>query len=435
MSEKNNEQLEPLFIHPTLLSVMDRFYDVPTKSPIPSNLQSFGRKSSSILNKLNILYVTFLKYPNTGGLSNYITSLKSGCEKLGHHVDVLSPLQMSQAEFNNHIPFAAEQARSFMHNRYGVVHEKIVKNLSFLHVYTLFLERKQIDTYDVIHAQDLFALFILSSLNHRYKKPLLFTPHGLFTKSRLKFKKIQAGSLEELYFTEIEKQGLRAANEIIIIADAFRTPLASFDAKEEQMTTIHSGVEFNPLPKLQHKEKVIISCVARLSPRKGHEGLLHAFALLGEEASNVELWIIGDGVMKETLIKQVNDLQLSNVLFLGKRTDIAEILSHSDIYVLPTLNDNFPLALIEAMLSQQAIITTTCGGIPEMIQHERTGLLCEPGNVEELTNAIRYLLSNENARQTLGLAAKAYATDHFTSSVMATKMEKVYKSYIETINE
>lgn len=423
--------MPPLDIHPSLLAAMDDFYGVDRGLEDPVPLQPFGRKSKvGGKKKMKILYVTFFQYPHTGGLSHYITSIQKGFEQLGHEVDVFAPNQMSSLQIEKWVPQAAYEARSLMRSRYGTVNEKIVKNLSFLHVFELFLKEKNLDQYDIIHAQDLFAIFILGHLNQTLQKPLLFTPHGFFTKSRLKFNKMQKGSIEEAYFTRLEKEGISASAEIVMIADSFRPNLKEFGARDEQLTTVHTGIDFTPVPPRTH-ENIILTSVSRLSPRKGHGFLLEALAMIREHLANVEVWIVGDGVMKKTLMKQAEDLGLYNVIFFGKRHDIPEILSMSDIYVLSTINDNFPLSVMEAMFSRQAVISTTCGGIPEMIRHGETGILCEPGNVKELAEAIKRFIINNEERDAFGKAAETFARQHLTSKVMTSKIEQIYQTYAD----
>ncbi|MFZ0371498.1 MAG: glycosyltransferase family 4 protein [Halobacillus sp.] len=417
-------------IHPSLLAVMDQYYDKERDDKKPLTLQPFGQKRQDEGSKpLKILYVTFFQYPHTGGLSHYITSIKNGFQKISHSVDVLAPNHMSSEQLKEWIPEADSEARKFMNGRYGLINEKIVKNLSYLHVFELFLKEKNLQQYDIIHAQDLFALFILGHLNQTYQKPLFFTPHGFFTKSRLKFNKIQKGSIEEAYFTEIEKVGIGASTEIVMISDSFRPNLIDFGAREERMVTVHTGIDFNPLPHRNH-ENIILTCVSRLSPRKGHGFLLEALSKIREHLTNVEVWIVGDGVMKEKLMEQAKELNLNNVIFFGKRHDIPLILSMSDIYVLATINDNFPLSIMEAMFSRQAVISTTCGGIPEMVHHEETGVLCEPGNVEQLAHAIKRFISNKEERYRFAKAAESYARQHLTSQVMTRKFEQIYQTYL-----
>lgn len=415
---------------------MDEYYQIDSKkNHITKSFQTFGIKKGSILSKakkLKILYVTFFRYPNTGGLSNYITSLKTGFEKNGHDVDVISPAQMTAVHLEQDIPQAAAYARDFMLQRYGTVNEKIIKNTSFLNVFNSFLREKILGQYDIFHAQDLFAVFLLGQLNLKYKKPLFFTPHGHFTKSRLKFDKIKEGSIEEAYFSEIEKQGIRASDQIITISNSFHSPLKEYGAKTEQLITAHTGIHFQqpPIAKQKCNNNLVISCVSRLSPRKGHDIFLKALSQIRQYLSNVEVWIVGDGVMRERLENQVLQLGLDNIRFFGRRTDIPEILSSSTIYVLSTINDNFPISIIEAMFSRQAIITTNCGGIPEMIQNGKTGIICEPGNVQQLSDALKLLLTNKSLREELGREAQAYSQQHLTQDVMVSKIERIYQSFM-----
>ena len=121
---------------------------------------------------------------------------------------------------------------------------------------------------------------------------------------------------------------------------------------------------------------------------------------------------------------------LSNVFFLGKRRDVPDLLAESSIFVLPTLNDNFPIAVIEAMFSGKAIITSECGGIPEMIRHEKTGLICQPGNSRELAAALVSLITDQSLRERLGKEAKSYASQHLRQDIMVSKIDSIYQSFL-----
>jgi glycosyltransferase involved in cell wall biosynthesis len=433
LDKENNTKMPPLSVHSSLISVMDKYFNTKTERSTLKNLQqaNITTNKTSTNKRLKILYVTFFEYPFTGGLAHYISSIKSGFLARGHKVDVIAPNHMPKYMLDNWVPKAASQARSLLKSRYGIKNEKLVKNLSFLHVFKLYLGKQNLSNYDIIHAQDLFAQFLLGDINQSLQKPLIFTPHGFFTKSRLTFKKMQKGSIDEVYFTEIEKQGIRAANRIITIANSFRGTLKEFGARDEQMVTVHTGIDYKPLPKKYNEEKLIITCVSRLSPRKGHNLLLEALALIKDQLANVEVWIVGDGVMEKKLKEKTRTLNLDNVVtFWGRRNDIANILAKSDIYVLATINDNFPISVLEAMFSEQAIITTTCGGIPEMISHQQTGILCKPGSVKQLAQSLHQLINDHHSRRVLARNAKNYALRHFTKEKMTSSIEKIYYSYV-----
>ncbi|UBM13081.1 glycosyltransferase family 4 protein [Bacillus velezensis] len=414
-----------------LLRAMDQFYGIEHQSE-PEMLYSFcaeGKSSPKRKKPLRILYATFLRYPNVGGLASYITSIKTGFERIGHQADVISPLQMPPSFFQEDIPRAADEIRAFLVGRYGAANEKFLKNLSYLHVFQRFLKEKDLEQYDLFHAQDLFAVFLLGYLNQTYQRPLFFTPHGHFTKSRMKFHKIQKGSIEEAYFSEIERQGIRASDKIITISDSFHEPLLEYGAKEAQLTTVHTGIDIQDAPESKRAEKLVIACVSRLTERKGHDVMLDALARIRHHLSGVDIWIIGDGNMRGFLEEKRRKLGLSNVFFLGKRRDVPALLAESSIFVLPTLNDNFPIAIIEAMFSGQAIVATDCGGIPEMIRHEATGLICQPGNSRELADALVMLITDQSLRERLGKEARSYAGRHLRQELMVSKIESIYQSF------
>ncbi|WP_049627718.1 glycosyltransferase family 4 protein [Bacillus sp. JFL15] len=417
-------------VPPALLRVMDQFYGIGHQDE--QELHSFcaERKSSPKRKRpLRILYATFLKYPNVGGLASYITSVKTGFERAGHQADVISPLQMPPSFFQEDIPRAADEVRVFLLGRYGAANEKLVKNLSYLHVFQRFLMEKDLEQYDLFHAQDLFAVFLLGHLNQTYRRPLFFTPHGHFTKSRMKFHKIQKGSIEEAYFSEIERQGIRASDKIITISDSFHAPLLEYGAKETQLTTVYTGIDIRDAPEPKRAEKLVIACVSRLTERKGHDVLLNALAQIRRHLSGVEIWIIGDGKMRGFLEEKRRKLGLSNVFFFGKRRDVPALLAESSIFVLPTLNDNFPIAIIEAMFAGQAIVATDCGGIPEMIRHEKTGLICQPGSIRELADALLRLITDQALREQFGKAAKTYAGQHLRQENMVSQIDSIYQTF------
>ncbi len=380
---------------------------------------------------LSILIATFWDYPHTGGLSNYITTLKEGLTALGHHVDVISPAQFPERKVTKLREIVVPELKEFFTDRYGSCSSKILQSTRLLYIYEQMMKSINLKKYDILHAQDIFTANILGRFNEEYNKPLLFTPHGMFTFSRVKFNRIQKGSVEESYYLQTERQAIQYASHIVVISDSFRTPLESLGAKQENMTTINTGISMNTRPKVKaNQQKLILSCVARLGPRKGHTYMFDALAKIKKFTKNVEVLIVGDGEMRSALEAQVKNLQLDNVHFLGKRDDVPEILSKTDIFILPTINDNLPISIIEAMHSGTAVISTNCGGIPELIQDKITGILVEPADAKSLAKQIQLLIKSPSHRQSLGENAQLYAQKHLTSEAMVSGIFKQYISLL-----
>lgn len=412
-----------------LTEALDMFYQLPSMNHVGTPLEVEEQTTHQLKKKksLKILLTTFWDYPHLGGLSHYLATFKRTFEKMGHVVDIISPNQFAPKKLRTVRRKMRNKLYQFYETRYRHVSPKVLETSYALYSYESLLGEMNLESYDLFHAQDIFTANILARMNLKYKKPLYLTPHGTFTKSRLKFKQIQRHSVEEAFFSAIERRAIAVAKKIVMISDSFRQPLMEYGAKNKQLVTVHTGIDFQAKEPVTNKNKIIMTCVARLSPRKGHTQLLEALATLKRSLSNVEFWIVGDGEMRTALERQAKELELGCVQFKGKRMDIPDILMHSDIFVLPTLNDNLPISVIEAMFAKQAIITTNCGGIREIISHLDTGIIIEPGDVADLAAKILLLLENEKLRKKLAENAQSFADQHLTAKRMAEKIIDVYE--------
>ncbi|AWG40174.1 glycosyltransferase family 1 protein [Bacillus velezensis] len=426
--------------YPYMVQTLDRYYGVKTRPRKKAAVKTQLKHEHHIprlyrkKKKLSILIATFWDYPHTGGLSNYIKTLSEGLKKRGHKVDVISPNLFPSVQVKELRAAVVPKLKDFFKDRYGVYNDHILKNNRLMFIYEQMLQKIHLERYDVFHAQDLFTANMLGRFNQIYKKPLFFTPHGMFTFNRLKFHIFKKGSVEEIYYKKLEMKAIEYADRLIIISDTFRSPLMKLGAEQEDMTTVVTGIDYDaktggkrktPLP----KNKIIISCIARLGPRKGHKYLLDALSRIPSDVlEHVEVLIAGDGEMRSALEEQARKLNLSMVSFLGKRDDVPAILNVTDIFVLPTINDSLPISIIEAMFSGSAIIATDCGGIPDLIRHNKTGLIVEPGNAKVLARALAFFITNKSARKIAASNAKAYAEKYLSSETMIKNIESIYQN-------
>jgi glycosyltransferase involved in cell wall biosynthesis len=437
--EVKNKQNKNWSLQPTpysyLLSAMDRYYGFSNPYKKDKKIKRKKELSNEKQNKkMRILITTFWDYPIVGGLQNYITTLKAGLEDLGHRVDIIAPNHFPKEVMVRKRSEFTEYFKNFYIKRYGGYSEKIVRIDCNLYIYEMMLKDMNLEQYDIFHAQDRFTANVLGRLNQLYQKPLFFTPHGFMTHSKLEFNLMKKGSLEEIYSSSIDKQAIESSHHMVILCEAFRPILKKLGARDSKMTTIYTGIEFGAenIEKnaIKVKDRTVITCVSRLGPRKGHKYLLEALALFKNQFKNVDVRIVGDGVMRKELENQARNLQLNNVSFLGNRNDIAELLSQSDIFVMPTTSDTLPISIIEAMFAEKAILTTNCGGIPEIIQDYHSGLIAEPANSEYLGVKLLLLLHDVSLRTKLAENAKAFAEKHLTVAGMARKIEGVYQSLL-----
>jgi glycosyltransferase involved in cell wall biosynthesis len=155
---------------------------------------------------------------------------------------------------------------------------------------------------------------------------------------------------------------------------------------------------------------------------KGIRDLLRAFGPLRERHPNLRLRIVGE--------PPAGTVEGEGVEVAGRvsREEMPEAYRRGDIFVLPTLADNTPVTLMEAMASGLPSVATRVGGIPEMVEPGTTGRLVPPGDVGALAAALEGLVADPEARRTLGRAARRAAETRFSLERMASELERVYGS-------
>ena len=198
---------------------------------------------------------------------------------------------------------------------------------------------------------------------------------------------------------------------------------------------VYNGVpleRFHTRPAIPAGDPPILITVASLRPIKGHRVLLEAASRLAERGVDFRLKIVGDGPERENLERISLGLGLSGqISFLGERDDIPSLLSGADLFVLPTTGrEGLGIAALEAMASGLPVVASRLGGLPELIRHDRTGLLVPPGDPGALEEAIREILSDPNRAATLGREGRERALS-FSADAMVRKVEAIYRRDLE----
>lgn len=183
-----------------------------------------------------------------------------------------------------------------------------------------------------------------------------------------------------------------------------------------------------PPAELPSSRGAVVCCVARMEEQKGHVYLLQAFAeaLRGREA---ELWLVGDGPLREELEALARELGIAErVAFLGRRGDVPAVLARGDLVVLPSLWEGLPNAVIEAMAARRAVVATDVDGTPEVAIDGRTALLVPPRDPAALAAGMARLLDDAALRQRLGRAGRERVEREFALARMIEQTSQVYAS-------
>ena len=180
--------------------------------------------------------------------------------------------------------------------------------------------------------------------------------------------------------------------------------------KAERVIVLPNPVKIpSHIPQRKSSQKVNFVFLGRIGQRKGAFDLIKAFAALPEEQkTRAELTMAGDGEGEQarSLVESLNLKDYITILDWVNQEQRDALLAKANVFVLPSYNEGLPMALLEAMSWELPVITTPVGGIPEVVTHNQNGLLVNPGNIEQLSEAIHSLIDNETFRLSLGDAAR-----------------------------
>jgi len=235
----------------------------------------------------------------------------------------------------------------------------------------------------------------------------------------------------------------RMVDHIVAVSEAVSQHLLRCGVTPRRITVVKNGVDaslFGQLPTREHARSMFglplqaqtVGSVGRLSEAKGHKYLLRAVALLRQRYPELRVMIVGGGEKLPCLLSEAEQLGIaSHVMFAGYRKDVDVVLAALDLYVQPSLEEGLGLAVMEAMAARVPVVGTRVGGIPELIEDGRTGLLVPARDPALLADAIARLLTDARLRARLADAARAHVRMHHTWPRAAEQVELVYQSLLE----
>ena len=222
------------------------------------------------------------------------------------------------------------------------------------------------------------------------------------------------------------KFGIKPREKLVLIYNGIDPYKLDFLEKDEAEIKLYEKLPSNQKRGNFFREGLIIGTIANFYPTKGLQYLIGAFSTLNAQRStlNASLVIIGDGPERKKIELQIKDAELQNSVFLtGRIPDAHRYLKVFDIFVLPSVKEGFPWALLEAMSAKLPVIATVVGANPEIIEHEKNGLLVPPADSTAIAEAISKLAENEALRQELGIQAHQTVIHKFDLNRMIAQVE------------
>jgi len=376
-----------------------------------------------------------------GGIVFLAVDLAREISEMGHNVTIYTTdLDFSNApnKFNKKLP-RIEKFGKFLINRTHVWF-----SLKLFFVNTSMSKEIENDKPDIIHTIGLrsFQSIIAWRVSKKLNIPLVvsdqggLTTHPFLDESGFFLKTLY--KIQDFFIRKIIND-----TSVISVANEYEQKIFSSLNKKSRIEIIRNGVNLKKLvSKHNFKEKYQINSnfilfVGRFSKSKGIETLINAFSIVKNELkdSNIHLVIMGVDfgyqAEMEKLIKKLNLSEEIKVIKNPPRDDVISAYGESEFLVLPSQWELSPLVPLESFAFKKPVISTNSHGIPYTVQNNKNGILVEPENSLELSNAIVKLLNDSELREKLGLSGYNFVNEECNCVSMAKNSLKLYEDILE----
>ena len=299
---------------------------------------------------------------------------------------------------------------------------------------------------DVIHCHTWYSIFAGVLGRMLYRRPLIITAHSL--EPLRPWKEEQLGTGYDLS-SWIERIGYKMADRVIAVSKEMRDDILKFyGVSPERVEVIHNGVDpdvYQPvnsreiLNELGLKEQKYILFVGRISRQKGIMVLLEAFAALNEP--DIQLVLCASSPDSDEILTELNERisSMNNVIWLNRMVEkaaIIELYSHAAVFACPSIYEPFGIINLEAMSCGTPVVASRTGGIPEVVLHEETGLLVEPGDIKALMDALKKVINKRDIAHQFGEQGRIRSTRDFSWNAIAQRTIEMYeRTYNEFVHK
>ncbi len=401
------------------------------------------------MNKLRICLISQFYPPDTGGggIAAYLFYLAHGLVQQGHQVHVISKSSGPARVVSDDGGVAVTRIPQW-NPSYGMLkmpilgrHLRAFRNLFYSRRVSRELVRLR--SVDIVEYADIEAEGFIFPRHLAIPRVVkLHTP--TFVLERF-YSRSELGYSTRL-FAQMERQAVLAADAITSpSADLAAVVASEYRVDLQRIHSLPNGIDidrFTPGKRSDHDLdcRVVVLCVGRLEPRKGADVFAAALVKAARREPRLRFVFLGadrrarSGASQRTEIR--NLLAESGVLDKVEFHDHADMdtfvrfYQASDICVIPSLFENAPYTVLEAMSCGKALIASRTGGIPEMVEDGETGVLVPPWNADELADAIVRLANDEMTRSRLGTAARAKVLRAYAANDVASQTAQFYGAVI-----
>ncbi|VAE42689.1 group 1 glycosyl transferase [Enterobacter hormaechei] len=365
---------------------------------------------------MKILYI-ITRANEIGGAQTHLRDMTSALVNDDHHVELIVGEQGALVD-----------ELSAMNVKVHVIPELVREISPYKDIKSALIIRKIIKEFspDVIalHSSKAGIVGRLASLF--LNVPVVFTVHGWSFANGVNNNKRRFYILIERLFSKI-------TDEIITVsAQDKKLAIEHNVASASQQTVIHNGVPLkNHAPHVYRNNAVVkLISVARFSEQKDHESLLKALSLL--ETKNWTLTLVGKGPRLDEMKQLSRDLGISEkIIFTGERLDVDFLLADSDIFLLISNWEGFPISILEAMREGLPVLASDVGGVSESVIDGQTGYLVPRADVNAIKNGLNNLINDSSLRAKFGKSGNDFFQENFSFNAMYKKTVELYRKAIK----
>jgi glycosyltransferase involved in cell wall biosynthesis/protein-tyrosine-phosphatase len=251
-----------------------------------------------------------------------------------------------------------------------------------------------------------------------------------------------AGLKFRLYETLDRLALLCCADLVIAVSMRMADTLRASGYRPTSVTHIHNGVDLVAIDRRAPKDArdirrelgidpyaVVIGTVGRLSPVKGHASLLRAARRILQRHPGVTFLIVGSGPLESGLRAEAASLGIDGAcVFAGARQDVHDLIAAMDVFVLPSLDEGIPMALLEAMALRVPVVATAVGGVPEVVEDGVSGILIPPADHEALADGCLRLIADREWARAIGTRGRHLVEQRFTQERCGRALLTAYRS-------
>jgi glycosyltransferase involved in cell wall biosynthesis len=284
----------------------------------------------------------------------------------------------------------------------------------------------------ILHSHGYKGDIFLAVLKRVLRQPaIISTKHG----------STDATSTTSLY-ERLGDMSLRYFDRVVAVSEYTKKKLIELRVPHGKIEVIRNGIDVSSFARagkgslrralgLEEGSKVV-GFIGRLGPEKGIQYLLEAADAICRSTEGIYFVLIGEGILKEETEAFIASNKLEDrVIMLGWRKDATELMSGMDILLLPSLTEGTPMVLLEAMAMGVPVIASEVGGIGELIENSKTGLLIEPRDSEAIVKSVNELLANRELAENISINATKEVESRFSAHRMSELYECVYWNMIK----